>query len=114
MSFNTTIDDVVYQKTTGPENIAEKPFVKKEWSNAIYDTNTSSNYSSNQVVFDTTPLSNSGSLIGYEEGIISLPFVIKVSKDAGATQDWTNAGLAGTDFMIGFKNSHVQLINSFQ
>ena len=23
MSFNTTIDDVVYQKTTGPENIAE-------------------------------------------------------------------------------------------
>ena len=112
MSFNTTIDDVVYQKTTGPENIAEKPFIKKEWTNAIYDTNTSSNYSSNQVIFETTSLSNSGSLIGYDEGFISLPFVIKVSK-AGGTTDWTNAALGGTDFMIGFKNSHVQLINSF-
>lgn len=112
MSFNTTIDDVVYQQTTQPENIAEKQFIKKEWSNPIYDTNTSANYASNQVIFDTTSLSNSGTLVNYDEGLIIIPNVIQVVKTAGTTQDWTNAGLDGTDFMIGFKNSHVQLVNS--
>ena len=117
MSFNTTIDDVILQQTSVPENIADKPFVKKEWTNAIYDTNTSSNYASNQVIFDSTTLSNSGSLVSYSEGLIFLPIVIKVSKTAGATTvDWTQTDgspLKGTDFMLSLKNSHINLVHSY-
>ena len=110
MSFNTTIDDVVYQQTTQPENIAEKPFIQKEWSNPIFDTNTSANYASNQVIFDTTTLSNSGVLVNYEEGVIILPMVEKIV--CSGANDWTNNNLVKTDFVLGFKNSHVQLIHS--
>lgn len=110
-SFNDTIDNVVYELSTRPENVADKPFVSKTWSNPIFDTNTSSNYASNQVIFDTTILSNSGSPVSYSEGICILPMVIAVTKVGGAVTDWTDDALKGTDFMIGFKNSHVQLID---
>jgi hypothetical protein len=33
MSFNTTIDNLIYQSSTQPENVAEKPFIEKQWSN---------------------------------------------------------------------------------
>lgn len=112
MSFNTTIDNLVYSATTQPENIAEKPFVSKEWTNAIFDTNTSASYNSNQIIFDTTTLSNSGTFPNYAEGVIMLPMVIRVSSNNAANNWDTTAGLVGTDFMIAFKNSHVQLVNS--
>ena len=115
MSFNTTIDDVVFQQTTQPENIAEKPFIQKEWSNPIYDTNTSSNYNSNQVIFDTTTLSNSGTFVNYSEGMIIIPNVVRITKTAGTgggSSDWTNGTLAGSDFMTAFKNSNVQFLHS--
>lgn len=111
MSFNTTIDNLVYSSVTQPENIAEKPFVSKEWTNPIFDTNTSANYNSNQIIFDTTTLANSGQLPNYAEGIIILPMVIKVSGESG--DDWTTGeGRLGTDFILGLKNSHVQLVHS--
>lgn len=110
MSFNTTIDNLIYSQTTQPENIAEKPFVSKEWTNAIYDTNTSASYNSNQIIFDSTTLANSGQMPNYAEGIIILPIVIRVS--CAANNDWTGATRAGTDFMLALKNSHVQLVHS--
>ena len=124
MSFNVTSDNIVYAQTTQPENIAEKPFIQKSWTNPIFDTNTSANYSSNQIIFDTTTLANSGQYVNYQEGLIAIPLVIKVSSaTAAGADDWFTHGAAvggivppnpfdNTDFMIGFKNSHVQLINS--
>ena len=110
MSFNTTIDNLVYSQATQPENIAEKPFVSKEWTNPIFDTNTSASYNSNQIIFDSTTLANSGQFPNYSEGMIILPMVIRVS--ASANNDWTAAGRAGTDFILALKNSHVQLVHS--
>jgi hypothetical protein len=123
MSFNTTIDNLVYEASTQPENVAEKPFIQKEWNNPVYDTNTSAEYNSNQIVFDTTTLMNCGQEVSYSEGIIALPFVIRISSSnaavngaGGATangNDWaTKAGLAGTDFMLALKNSHMNLVHS--
>ena len=114
MSFNTTIDDVVYQQTTQPQNIAEKNFIKKEWSTPIFDTNASANYASSQIVFDTTILSNNGMMNNYAEGIIALPFVIRLTSESstGVQRDWTTPDYGNTDFILGFKNSHVQLIDS--
>ncbi len=109
MSFNTTVDNIVHSQTTQAENIAEKPFIQKEWSNPIFDTNTSANYASNQVIFDTTTLSNSGTLVNYQEGLVAFPMVVRVTNSAVA---FDHASLANTDFMLGFKNSHVQLIHS--
>jgi hypothetical protein len=109
MSFNTTVDNIVLSQSTQPENIAEKPFVSKEWSNPIFDTNTSAQYASNQVIFDTTTLSNSGTLVNYAEGLIALPMVIRVSN---SVVGFDHASLENTDFMLGFKNSHVQLVHS--
>lgn len=113
MSFNTTVDNIVLSQSTQPENIAEKPFVSKEWSNPIFDTNTSANYASNQVIFDTTTLSNSGTLVNYAEGLIILPMVIWVSGvGAAGALNFTGGAFENTDFMLGFKNSHVQLVHS--
>jgi hypothetical protein len=114
MSFNQTIDDVVYAKNTQPDNIAEKYFVEKQWSNPLYDTNTSSNYSSNQIIFNTESLSNSDRAVNYQEGLIILPLVVRVYRSDNP--DWTTAGsgLETSDFMLGFKNSHVQLVQSVQ
>jgi hypothetical protein len=113
MSFNQTIDDVVYAKNTQPDNIAEKFFVEKQWSNPLYDTNTSSNYSSNQVIFNTESLSNSDRVVNYQEGLIILPIVIRVNRSDNP--NWsTGAGFNTSDFMLGFKNSHVQLVQSVQ
>lgn len=111
MSFNDTIDNVVYELSTRPENIAEKPFVSKTWSNPIYDTNTSSNYASNQVIFSTEILSNSGSPVSYSEGLIILPMVIALTKTGGAFTSFLDANLRGTDFVLGFKNSHVNIVD---
>jgi hypothetical protein len=82
MSFNTTIDNLVYSSVTQPENIAEKPFVSKEWTNPIFDTNTSATYNSNQIIFDSTTLANSGQLPNYAEGMIILPMVIRAHASA--------------------------------
>lgn len=117
MSSLDTIDNIVYSKTTEPENISEKPFLAKEWSNMLFDTNTSSNYSNNQLIFDTTTLMNSGNLPNYAEGVIAIPLVIRVrgSNTAGTVPlDWgySDSLHNGTDFMLGLKNSHTQLINS--
>lgn len=113
MSFNTTVDNVVYSQSTQPENIAEKPFIKKEWTNPIFDSNTSANYASNQIIFDTTTLSNSGQFVNYAEGLIMLPLVVRLSgKNAGADVDMSAAGYNSTDFVLGLKNSHVQLLHS--
>jgi hypothetical protein len=112
MSFNTTIDNLVYEATTQPENVAEKVFVQKEWNNPVYDTNTSAEYSTNQIQFDTTTLMNCGSLVSYREGVILLPLVIKITSN-NAANNWTNtAGLVNTDFMISLKNSHTNLVQS--
>jgi hypothetical protein len=116
MSFNTTIDNLVYEATTQPENVAEKVFVQKEWNNPVYDTNTSADYNTNQIQFDTTTLMNCGSLVGYSEGVILLPLVVKVSS-SNAANNWivnpaVPTDLDHTDFMIGFKNSHTNLVQS--
>jgi len=112
MSFNTTIDNLIYSQTTQPENIAEKPFVSKEWTNPIFDTNTSASYNSNQIIFDTTTLANSGQMPNYAEGMIILPVVIRVS--CNNNNDWSELTNArpGTDFMLALKNSHVQIVHS--
>lgn len=110
MSFNTTIDNIVYQHSMLPENAPEKPFIQKYWTTPIYDKNTSATYSSNQIIFDTADFVNSDSWQSYQEGIISFPLVIKVNGPAGT--DWTANAYKGTDFMLGLKNSHTQLIHS--
>lgn len=53
---------------------------------------------------------NCGSFVGYGEGVIILPMVIRVSSSNG-TNDWTNANLDNTDFMLAFKNSHIHLVH---
>lgn len=37
MPFNTTIDNIVYEASTQPENVTEKVFIQKEWNNPVFD-----------------------------------------------------------------------------
>jgi hypothetical protein len=80
-------------------------------------TNVSSDYNSNQVVFDTTTLMNCGQQVSYSEALLAIPLVVRIQTDnAGANangQNWkTFAGLVNTDFMLAFKNSHTNLVHS--
>lgn len=109
MSFNLTSDDVIWAQSNKSESVAEKMFMKKEWSNPLNDMNVSSNYSSNQVIFDTTILSNNGQLCSYSEGILIFPIVINVQRSDNP--NWTANDFRATDFMLALKNSHTQLID---
>ena len=99
MSFNTTIDNIVFEHSMMPDNAPEKPFVQKYWTTPIYDKNTSAQYNSNQIVFDSSDIVNSDSWQSYQEVILSFPLVIMITAPAGT--DWST--IPATDFILSLK-----------
>ena len=102
-----TIDNLVFEQALYDEPV-EKPFLKKDLI-FVPDTNPSSTYSTNQITFSTEVLSNNGKYNAFAEGLISIPLVVVARRSAG-----NGAGLAmsDADYLLAFKNSHVNLIHS--
>jgi hypothetical protein len=106
-----TQDNVSYEwsKSLESSKVAEKPYLKKE---LLYVINQGGNdFSSNQVNFETTSLSNNGKFCDYRNGFISIPLVCSVKQNA------TAAGAAVKDMsafeqLISFKSSNVNMIHS--
>ena len=73
-----THDSVIFEKHLLNDVPATPPFLKKEMVYVI-DNNGSSNYSRNQVEFETLSLSNSGKWADYSEGFISIPVVVSLT-----------------------------------
>ena len=100
-------DNLVFEESLNTE-VDTSQFIKKSW--VYVNDNNSQNYTS-QVVIDTTPLSNAGGWINYQEGFIIMPLVVQLtSQNAGSLP---NNGIAEADWSWAFKNAGaLQMINS--
>jgi len=96
------MDNLVFEESVNAE-IPTSEFVDKQW--LYVNDNNNSNYSG-QIVLDTTPLSNSGSYINWQEAFLAIPLVLQVEGDATITST------GAFDWMAGMKNGFWQIIHS--
>ena len=97
--MSTTQDNVSYDKSMELDgSIADKPYLQKEMVYVI-DNNSSTNYSRNQVEFETISLSNNGKWCDYRNGYISIPVVtVLTSTEIFASADKENGILFKSDY----------------
>ena len=97
--MSTTQDNVSYNKSLKLDGaIAEKPYLSKEMLYVI-DNNGSTNYSRNQVEFETISLSNNGKWCDYRNGYISIPTVtVLESSENFEAKDEENGILFKSDY----------------
>jgi len=103
MSGDKLVFDLA-QEVEGSPNV----FVRKDWVNILDNMN--QNYNSNQVVIDTSQLSNSNKYASYREGYLLMPMLLTLSTTDGVFTPNT-AGF-GSDFAIGLKNWFGTIVHS--
>ena len=103
MSSFETIDNFVFRSAVDTD-VRQSPFLEKRYF-YLNDNNPSSTYSTSQVQFETTVLSNNGKYNSMAEGVILLPVVITVSGETGSA-------LQNSDIFLAFKNSNYNLVHS--
>jgi hypothetical protein len=96
-------DNLVFEESLSTE-MDSSQFIKKSW--VYVNDNNSQNYTS-QVVIDTTPLSNAGGWINYQEGFIVMPLVVQLTADAGTPISTSNA-----NYTWAMKNGAWNMLNS--
>jgi hypothetical protein len=98
-------DNLVYEESLNTE-IDQSEFISKKW--VYVNDNNSQNYTS-QVVIDSTPLSNAGGWINWQEGFIVMPLVVQLTSQVAG-----NLPLNGSegDYAWAFKSGFWQMINS--
>lgn len=105
------MDNLVFEESVNTE-IDSSEFVSKKWV-YVNDMN-AQNYTS-QVVIDSTPLSNAGGYVNWEEAYILMPLVVQLSSLTEVAG--VNVLPDNQDSIIGLnswalKNSFIQMINS--
>jgi hypothetical protein len=107
----TTKDNVVFDFSDGNEMsvIASKPFLKKELI-YIIDQNGSSDYSRNQVVFETLSIANNGRYADYKDGFVSFPLHITLASDT----DFATGADVNLRSKIEMKGSNLNVIDSVE
>lgn len=98
------MDNLVFEESVNAE-VDQSEFISKKWV-YVNDSN-SQNYTS-QIVIDSTPLSNSGAYVSWQEGYIILPLVVEITSSAAQLP----VGTAVADHCWAFKNGFWQMINS--
>ena len=103
--MSTTQDNVSYDKSMELDgSIADKPYLQKEMLYVI-DNNGSTNYSRNQVEFETVSLSNNGKWCDYRNGYISIPTVTVLTSPTVFTDADKENGIL-------FKSDYCNIIDS--
>ena len=102
-------DSVSYASSLSNENAHQetKPYLKKELLYVI-DNNGSTDYSRNQVQFETVSISNNGKFADYKNAFLSIPVVVTLSRNGAADAVTSGDGHK----LLNFKNSNVNLIDS--
>jgi hypothetical protein len=100
-------DSVVYDMSQmGGEN-TPSIFVRKDNLQIMDMMN--GNYAGNQVIFDTSTLSNSNKWVDYRNARLSIPLMYTLSSDGNTLSDTTQAGS-----IMGMKQTFAHLIHSMQ
>jgi hypothetical protein len=98
-------DNLVYEESLNTE-IEGSEFISKKW--VYVNDNNSQNYTS-QIVIDSTPLSNAGGWISWQESFIVMPLVVELTSTNTASLPLnTSRG----DYSWAFKSGFWQMINS--
>jgi len=98
-------DNLVYEESLNTESETSE-FISKKW--VYVNDNNSQNYTS-QVVIDSTPLSNAGGYISWQESFILMPLVVQLT--AAVAADLT-ANTNTANYAWAFKSGFWQMINS--
>ena len=104
--MSSVADSTIYQVSSHSQMDGHE-FIKKEII-YILDQNNGS-YSSNQIYFDTSSVSNSGKWASYSEAYFLIPFVISFK----GSLDITGNNVVSA-FSAGMKNGYWQIIDSMQ
>lgn len=100
--MSSNADAYVFAKSM-MNNVSDNKYKSKEW--VYVNDNSNGNYSSGQVVFDTSTLANSSTYCSWEEAFITLPLIATLHQD--------NAdGLDRSDFALVMKAVNAGLITS--
>lgn len=86
----------------------KQPMLRKELLYQI-DNNGTTNYSRNTVQFETTSWANNGRWVNFQEGFVSFPLVMKITRDAGNPISSDDAKQ-----MLQMKTSNLAIIDSVQ
>jgi hypothetical protein len=100
-SLSTRVDDT-------------SPFLSREYVK-LKDQSQAGNYASNVSVFESVTLSNGGRWCDYPEAFFTIPVMYVITganADGTGVVDWTAEHISDSDFALGLKNSHINLINS--
>jgi len=100
------MDNLVFEESINSE-VDSSEFISKKW---IYVNDSNSQNYTSQIVIDSTPLSNAGGYINWQEAYILMPLVLQLSCATTANLP-ANAPSLG-DNSCALKNSFIQMINS--
>jgi hypothetical protein len=103
MSGDKLVFDLA-QEIEGSPNV----FVRKDWVNILDNMN--QNYNSNQVVIDTSQLSNSNKYMSYREAYLLMPLLLTLSTSDGDFDPATDA--TSSDYALGLKNWFGTMVHS--
>lgn len=103
------MDSVVFEISSSDYK-RENIFLNKNWLSTI-DLNNGV-YSTNQIILDTSALSNSNRYIGYREGVILLPLLFTLSCTTNSAAFAPNTTATSCDYCLGMKNFFFSVIHS--
>lgn len=106
-----TYDQLVYNMSeTAGSYDDTSPFVNKQML-VIPDSNNGGSYSSSQVVFDLTSISNNGRWNDLKNAYMAIPLVINLS-GLSAQVNFTNDPFKFSDYAVALKNCNTSLVES--
>ena len=95
-------DALVFDMANSPRK-DPSVFVKKDWLAISDDMN--QNYAGNQIVIQTSALSNSNKYLDYRQGYLTVPLLLTLTSDtAGAGKLAPDTAATSCDFTLGLKN----------
>ena len=98
-------DNLVFEESV-QSVVDTQDFISKKW--VYVNDNNNGNYSS-QVVLDSTPLSNAGAWVNWQEAYITMPLIVQLTSGTGANIVANSFNPLHT---WAFKNGFWQMINS--
>ena len=103
------MDSVVYEISSNDYK-RENIFLSKNWLSTIDLQNGS--YSTNQLIIDSSALSNSNRMIGYREGVLILPLLLTLSCTTNAAGFAPATTATSLDWTLGLKSWFGTLVHS--
>lgn len=109
---NMDKDNLVWANSKKLQDSPDEVFYEKKYLYQI-DTNGSSNYTRNEVEFQTTSWSNSGKFIDLKEGVVVIPLLFKVESNVNLNSISDASGNPSPfDLKLKLKSDNLNIINS--